>query len=489
MLINDRIETTILSNLMFNEPFVRRVLPNIKPEYFEQRTERKIFEYIQAFIHKYNTLPTKEVLLIEVGNDAKVSQADHTDISEIVTNYDTAPTNPPNISWLLDETLAWCQDRALFVALTQAIEIIDGAPGKISKGSIPQLLSDALAVSFDSHVGHDFIEDSSERYDHYHAVEEKVATGLRDLDKVTDGGWSTETLNIFMSGPGGGKTLFMCHLAAASMSAGYDTLYITLEMSKYRIAERIDANLMNIAIRDLKSLPKEMYLKRIERLKQKVKGRLIIKQYPTASASCDNFRHLLDELKMKKNFVPKIIFLDYLNIAASSRYRPGGRSGMYEITKAIAEEVRGLAVEFKLPIISATQVNRAGFKNSDADLEHTSESFGVPATVDFMASIYADENLETLNQMMIKQLKNRYTDPGLQRRIVVGVDKSRMKIYDLDEEAQKSVSEVRDVLDSRTTREEKDEGPVFDNGSFGGGMKAEGSKKPWGKKRYTGIQI
>lgn len=432
-------EKIIISSLARNEEFVRAVLPFMRDEYFTNKIDQIVYSCIKKFVDKYNSQPTKEAIIICL-DEAKMSGDDHKQcvslINEIYTYDETA-----DIAWLIDTAEKFCKDRAVYNAVLSSIHIIDGKDKTYSKDAIPKLLSDALAVSFDTTIGHDYVNDSEKRYEFYHRVEEKIPFDLEFFNKITKNGTPRKTLNIIMAGTGVGKSMFMCHHAAACLTANKNVLYVTCEMSEERIAERIDANLMNTSLDELHQLPKEMYEKRLSRAMKPIKGNLIIKEYPTATATVAHFRHLLNELKMKKKFVPDIIFIDYLNICASSRLKMNSNVNSYTYVKAIAEELRGLAVEFDVPIFSATQTNRAGFSNSDVGLENTSESFGLPATADFMFAIIRTEELDSLGQVMVKQLKNRYGDENQNKKFVVGVDRSKMKFYDVEQSAQDSLSD------------------------------------------------
>ena len=446
-----------MKNLVKNEAFTRRVLPFLKSEYFTNEVERNIFNEIRDFTIKYNNLPTADALLIEVDTLRGLTADQARDASTLIKdlNADEVDTNA---DWLLDSTEKFCQEKAIYNAIMQSIEIMNNKGGALTKGAIPDLLTQALAVTFDPNVGHDYLEDFEERYEYYHRVEHKIPFDLDFFNKITKNGFSCKTLNIFLAGTGVGKSLTMCHIAAACLAQGKNVLYITLEMAEERIAERIDANLMNVDIDKLMALPKESYLKKIERLKEKTLGRLIIKEYPTASANVIHFKHLLNELKLKRQFVPDIIYIDYLNICASSRMRQGANVNSYSFIKAIAEELRGLAVEHKVPVISATQTTRGGYSNSDVDITDTSESFGLPATADFMIALIATEELTDLNQMMVKQLKNRYNNPDTNKRFMIGVDKAKMKLYDVEQTAQNHIHDSGQV--------QPDE-PLFDKSDFG----------------------
>ena len=424
-----------MKNLVKNEAFTRRVLPFLKSEYFTNEVERNIFNEIRDFTIKYNNLPTADALLIEVDTLRGLTADQARDASTLIKdlNADEVDTNA---DWLLDSTEKFCQEKAIYNAIMQSIEIMNNKGGALTKGAIPDLLTQALAVTFDPNVGHDYLEDFEERYEYYHRVEHKIPFDLDFFNKITKNGFSRKTLNIFLAGTGVGKSLTMCHIAAACLAQGKNVLYITLELAEEEVAKRIDANLMNITIDDLLQLPQDLYLKKASVLKNKSQGKLIVKEYPTASASTLHFKALLNELNLKKSFKPDIIFVDYLNICASSRIKPGGNVNSYTYIKSIAEELRGLAVEFEVPVVSATQTNRTGFTSSDVGLEDTSESFGLPATADFMAALISTEQLQELNQIMVKQLKNRYADPSTNKRFVIGIDRAKMKLYDVEQSAQ-----------------------------------------------------
>ena len=444
------IERTTLSNLVYNEPYARRVLPFIKPEYFSDRTERVVFEEIHNFMEKYGNQPTKETLSIELDNRKDLSDEEFKKVLDVIGTLSDAKVD---MQWLVDTTEKFCKDKAVYNAILNGIQIIEGKDKKQSPEALPSILSEALSVGFDQTVGHDYVDDAENRYEFYHKKEEKLEFDLEYFNKITKGGLPQKTLNIALAGTGVGKSLFMCHMAASTLMQGKNVLYITLEMAEERIAERIDANLMNITMDDLHELPKKMFTDRVAKIQQKTNGKLIIKEYPTASAHSGHFRALIKELALKKSFKPDVIFIDYLNICASSRFKGNANVGSYFYIKAIAEELRGLAVENNLPIVSATQTTRGGYANSDVGLEDTSESFGLPATADLMFALISTEELEGLNQIMVKQLKNRYNDPGLNKRFVVGIDRARMKLYDCEQEAQD------DIIDSG-----QDDTPVFDKG-------------------------
>ena len=422
----------ILEGLINSDDFVRTAKPYIKDEYFKDHTEKVIFEVINNYIDKYNKCPNLESIKVDLDNRTDLNEDQHSTISKYVQGM--VPGNT-DIEWLVDETEKFCQHQAIYNAIMESIQILDGKT-KTQKGDIPTLLTDALSVTFDPHIGHDFIGDADERFEFYHRKEHKLPFNLDWFNKITKGGLSKKTLNICLAGTGVGKSLFMCHCAAANMLDGKNVLYITMEMAEEKIAERIDANLMGITMDELSVLPKEAYDKKLNRIKDKTTGQIIIKEYPTAGAGSNHFRHLLNELKMKRNIVPDIIYIDYLNICMSSRIKYGASVNSYTYVKAIAEELRGLAVEFNVPVVSATQTTRSGFSSSDIGLEDTSESFGLPATADFMFAIIATEELDQLGQFQVKQLKNRYSDPGMFRRFIIGVDKAKMLLYDVEQAAQ-----------------------------------------------------
>jgi len=448
------IERVILSNLLHNDEYARKVIPFLKAEYFQDYSERVVFDLVDDYVKKYNSFPSIEALAIDLSNKDGLNDDTFKNGKEIITSLEATDSK---LDWLLDQTEKFCQDKALYLGIMKSIKIMDEKNGSISKGSIPQILTDALAVSFDTHIGHDFIDDADERYEFYHRKEKRVPFDLDYFNVITNGGLPNKTLNIALAGTGVGKSLFMCHCAAANLSRGNNVLYITLEMAEERIAERIDANLLDIAVDELEMIPKQSYDAKIDKLKSKITGKLIIKEYPTACAGSANFRHLLNELKIKKNFIPDIIYIDYLNICLSSRIKHGSNVNSYTLVKAIAEELRGLAVEHNVPIVSATQTTRSGYSNSDVGLEDTSESFGLPATADFMFALISSEELESLNQIMVKQLKNRYSDPGSNRRFIVGIDRSKMRLYDVDQSAQEGLVDDRPVMDKGKFMEEENE--------------------------------
>jgi replicative DNA helicase len=442
-----RLETTILKNLIYNEAFARKILPFIKLEYFSDSTEKNVFTEIDEHINHYKHLPTYESLVINFTESKKLTEEQVRSAIELIREINSNKDEPTDTEWLTDQTEKFCQDKAIYNAIMESVRILDDKVDKQAKGSIPKLLSDALGVSFDSSVGHDYIDDYSSRFDFYHRHETKIPFDLDIFNKITKGGIPNKTLNIALAGTGVGKSLFMCHVAASAMSQGLNVLYITLEMAEERIAERIDANLLNIDISDLHTMSKTDYDRKFTALCSKTQGKLIIKEYPTASASAMHFRALLNELQLKKSFKPSIIFIDYLNICSSARIKAGANVNSYSYIKAIAEELRGLAVEFNVPIVSATQTTRSGFTSSDPGLEDTSESFGLPATADFMFALISTEELQQMNQIMVKQLKNRYNDPNYFKRFVIGIDRAKMKLYDVEQVAQEDLVDAGQVDD------------------------------------------
>ena len=429
--MTERIEETILRNLIYNEQYYRKVVPFIKADYFQEYHEKIVFEEIADFAAKYDKVPTKEVLTINLQNRGDLTEETFKDS---VQGINSLSDEWVDYDWLLDATEKWCQDRAIYLALMQSIKIADGGDKKFTKGAIPSILQDALAVSFDEHIGHDYIEQSSDRYEFYHRKEEKIPFDLEKFNFITKGGLPNKTLNIALAGTGVGKSLFMCHMAGSALTQGYNVLYITCEMAEEKIAERIDANLLNVNVKDIVELPEVLFSSKVNEIAKKTRGKLIIKEYPTASAHVGHFKALLNDLNLKKDFKPDIIFVDYLNICASVRYK-GAIVNSYTYVKAIAEELRGLAVESNVPIISATQTTRSGYGNSDPDLTDTSESFGLPATADFMFALISTEELEQQGRIMVKQLKNRYNDPTSSRKFMVGIDRSKMKLYDVADDA------------------------------------------------------
>ena len=443
----ERIETTILSNLFYEEDYTRKVIPFLKEDYFPLRTEKILFSEIYKFVQKYNNLPTKEAIIIELSQRKDINEDEHNVLKENINSISKLNSDP---QWLLDTTEKFCKDRAVHNAVLSGIRILDKKDSKRTPESIPGILADALAVSFDQHIGHDYIGDHEERFKWYHTKETKYQFDLDYMNRITKGGVPSKTLNIALAGTGVGKSLFMCHCASAYLTQGLNVLYITLEMAEERIAERIDANLLDVTIDDLHTMPKDLYENKMEKLRKKTGGTLIIKEYPTASAHSGHFRALFNELALKKSFKADVVFIDYLNICASSRFK-GGNIGSYFYIKAIAEELRGLAVEFNVPLFSATQTTRTGFVSTDIGLEDTAESFGLPATADFMFAIISNDDLEALGQLKIKQLKNRYNDLAINRSFIVGVDRAKMRLYDVGQQAQNIVdSNQKEIKEEKT---------------------------------------
>tara|TARA_S200000501_G_scaffold315450_1_gene307775 strand:- start:1794 stop:3176 length:1383 start_codon:yes stop_codon:yes gene_type:complete len=426
----EKLELTILKNLIHNDDYARKVIPFIKLEYFDVRAEMVLCQEIVEFIAKYNKCTSQEILDIEIQNRDDITEQEYKDIKDII---DKLTNDETHTDWLVDATEKWCRDRAIYLALMSSIKIADGQEENKGRDAIPHILSDALAVSFDNHVGHDYLEDYEARYESYHKKEEKIPFDLEFFDKITKGGVPNKTLNIALAGTGVGKSLFMCHFASSVLLQGKNVLYITLEMAEEKIAERIDANLLDVNIKDLTDLPRVIFENKVNKISQKTQGQLIIKEYPTAAAHAGHFKTLLNELTLKKSFKPDIIFIDYLNICASSRYSKLGNVNSYSYIKAIAEDLRGLAVEYNVPIVSATQTTRSGFGSSDIDLTDTSESFGLPATADMMFALISTDELEGLGQIMVKQLKNRYNDPTINKRFVLGIDRAKMRLYDCEQ--------------------------------------------------------
>ena len=431
MVQQSRIENTIISSLFFHEDYTRKVLPFIKEEYFGNRVEQLLYGEIFKFVEKYNNLPTKDAMLIELGQRKDINEEELNHLKDYVNQIENTE---PDVKWLTETTEKFCKDRAVHNAVLSGIKILDGKDKKQTAEAIPHILSDALAVSFDKSVGHDYIEDADDRFKWYHTKEKRYQFDLDYMNRITKGGVPSKTLNIALAGTGVGKSLFMCHLASSYLLQGLNVLYITLEMAEERIAERIDANLLDVTMEDLHDMPKQLYEGKITKLRQKTQGQLVIKEYPTASAHSGHFKSLMNELALKKSFRPDVIFIDYLNICASSRFK-GGNISSYFYVKAIAEELRGLAVEFNVPIFSATQTTRTGYVSTDIGLEDTSESFGLPATADFMFALISNEELEALGQMKVKQLKNRYNDPSINRAFIIGVDRAKMRLYDVQQKA------------------------------------------------------
>ena len=452
------LETLILRGLIHNEGYARKVLPYVKGVYFETTTSRTYFELCESYFREYNTSPTKSELAIKIESLEGISEEDFQSIGQSFEAL-TQESESPSLDFLVDETEKWCKERAVYLALLESISIHDGSTDK-DRGAIPQLLTEALAVSFDPHVGHDYLNDYDARYDFYHLKEERIGFGLEYFDKITKGGIPNKTLNIALAGTGVGKSLFMCSFASSCLLQGKNVLYVTLEMAEERIAERIDANLLDTPIQDIVEIPKPMFETRVTNIQQKTQGQLFIKEYPTASAHAGHFDALIRELQLKKDFQPDIIFIDYLNICNSSRYRAGSNVNSYTVVKAIAEELRGLAVKYNVPIVSATQTTRSGFSSSDVSLTDTSESFGLPATADFMFALISNDDLESMGQIMVKQLKNRYNDPTSYRKFVVGIDRAKMRLYDVEQTAQD------DILDSEPTFKYNETEPKFKTSSF-----------------------
>ena len=440
----DRVETTILRNLVHDEDYLRKVVPFIEPDYFSDRSDRLVFESIAEFVVKYDKPATQEILSIELENNTNVTEEEYKQIKQFISDLSPAPVNT---EWLMETTEKWCRDKAIYLALMESIKIADGQHEKKGRDAIPSILSDALAVSFDNHIGHDYLNDYEARYESYHRQEDRIPLDLEYFNKITKGGLPNKTLNIALAGTGVGKSLFMCHVASSVLLQGRNVLYITAEMAEEKIAERIDANLLNVNVQELVDLPKVMFENKVNNLAKKTQGQLIIKEYPTATAHVGHFRALLNELALKKSFKPDIIFVDYLNICASSRYKGSANINSYTLVKSIAEELRGLAVEAEVPIVSATQTTRSGYGSSDVELTDTSESFGLPATADLMFALISTEELEQLGQIMVKQLKNRYGDPTVNKRFIVGIDRAKMRLYDCEQTAQD------DILDSGQTEE------------------------------------
>ena len=458
--MQDNLENIILNNLLTDDNYFRKVIPFLKTEYFSG-SHRILLNKIQEYADKYNSAPTKQALAISIGDDRKITENELPYLEEWLKEDHTSEIE---IQWLLDETEKYCKDKAIYNAIMEGIQVIDGRDKDRGPDALPDMLSKALQVGFDNNIGHDYIENADKRYEFYHRLEEKMPFDLALFNEITEGGLANKTLNVALAGTGVGKSLFMCHMAANCISQGKSVLYITLEMSEERIAERIDANLMNLPIGQLKDLSKTMFDDRIKKINDKIQGRLIVKEYPTASAHAGHFKALLNELKLKRNFVPDIIFIDYLNICSSSRFRAGSSANSYTIIKSIAEELRGLAVEYDVPIVTATQTTRSGYNSSDVELTDTSESFGLPATADLMFALISTEELEKLGQIMVKQLKNRYSDPTRNKRFMIGVDRARMKLFDLEGDAQEGLQDTGNDT------------PVFDNTSFSRSGSFEGFK-------------
>ena len=460
----DRVEHLILKNLLYNETYTRKVIPYLKGVFFEDKGEKALFEELHSFISTYNNLPTKEAVVINLSERTDLHEDDYNSCVKLVGFLEENKEEISDEEWLLNTTESFCQDKSIYNAIMESVQIISpNSKTKEDKGKIPEILTDALGVTFDPHIGHDYINDSNERYDFYHKVEEKIPFDLEYFNKITKGGLSKKTLNIALAGTGVGKSLFMCHVAANCLNESRNVLYITLEMAEEKIAMRIDANLLNISMDDITDLPKAIFDQKVAKLKSKAKGKLIIKEYPTAAAGAQHFRSLLNELALKRDFKPDIIFIDYLNICTSSRIKAGAYVNSYSYIKSIAEELRGLAVEYNVPIVSATQTTRSGFTSTDIGLEDTSESFGLPATADFMFAIISTEELEELGQFLVKQLKNRYSDPIYNKRFMIGVDRKKMRLFDLEESAQTGINDVVDNSKKVKKTDEYDDVPSTEN--------------------------
>jgi len=457
----DTVEFLILRSLIFNEEYLRKVVPFIKAEYFEDPNQKIIFEEVLNFVQEYNQQATKEILCIEIEKRQDINDSTFKEIVNLIGSFEDTTVE---YNWLVDTTEKWCRDRAIYLALMESIHIADGKDEKKNRDSIPTILSDALSVSFDTHIGHDYLSDYEQRYETYHRKEEKIPFDLEFFNKVTKGGLPNKTLNIALAGTGVGKSLFMCHVASSVLLQGKNVLYITAEMAEERIAERIDANLLNVNIQEIVDIPKVMFEDKVTKLASRTQGTLIIKEYPTATAHAGHFKALLNELALKKSFRPDIIFIDYLNICASSRYRGNSTVNSYSYIKAIAEELRGLAVEANVPIVSATQTTRSGYGSSDVELTDTSESFGLPATADLMFALISTEELESLGQILVKQLKNRYNDPTIHKRFVVGIDRAKMRLYDCEQSAQNDI--IDNGKEEEYTYEEPKPKKSFDGFKF-----------------------
>jgi len=454
-----RIEQKILASLIHNEEYCRKVAPFVEPSYFQERLEKVVAEETLGFFSKYNKLPTQDIIKIELNNRKDITDKELQEAQRIV---DMLHKDRTDETWLIENTEKFCKDRSVYNAILESIKIIDGKDTKLTQDSIPKILQDALSISFDQHVGHNYLADANERYDFYHRKEEKVAFDLDMLNKITSGGMSKKSLNVVLAGTGAGKSLFMCHVASSTLMQGRNVLYITMEMAEEKIAERIDANLMNLSMDELKVVDRAAFTNRVDKISKKTQGKLIIKEYPTASAHSGHFRALLEEIKGKLDFIPDLLIIDYLNICSSARLKMGASVNSYMYIKSIAEELRGLAVEYNIPILTATQTTRGGFNNSDVELTDTSESFGLPATADLMIALIRSEELDELNQIMVKQLKNRYADPSYYKRFVIGVDRSKMKLYYCEESAQTGLTDSG-----------QDTGPIFDKSNFGKRMKPQ----------------
>jgi len=466
-----RIEEVILTNLVNNDKYARKVFPFLKKDYFHDVVDRAVFGLVVSHADKFNQFPDQSVLMVELGKLDTFTEDQYNSAVELISELTTSHADQEE--WLIEETEKFCKDKAIYNAIMQSIKIIEDKAKDISMGAIPQIVSDALAVSFDDSVGHDFLADFEDRYEYYHMTHKRIPFDLDYMNRITKGGLIKKTFTVLLAGTGVGKSLFMCHNAAFNLLSGLNVLYITLEMSEYEISKRIDANMLNVTMDELETLPRDVFEKKLSRISQKTHGKLIVKEYPTSSASAANFRYLLNELKLKKKFVPDMIYIDYLNICSSARIRSGSNVNSYTLIKSIAEELRGLAVEFNVPIFTATQTTRSGYSNSDPGLEDTSESFGVPHTADLMFALVTNDELKELNQIKVKQLKNRYNDPARYNSFVIGVDRSRMKLYDVEESAQ-------DLIDGP---------PIMDNTDFGERVAEEGfGKKKFSKDAFKGFK-
>ena len=456
------IEQTVLANLIFNEDYYRRVFPYIKSEYFDDVTQKKIFDTYSSYVEEFREPPSIEALRISIDKRKDLNEDAYKNVMNQVADLRRDPDT--NLDWLVAETEKFCQDKDLFNAIRKAILVIDGEDSEMDKGSLPELLSNSLSISFDTSIGHDYLEDYEGRYDFYHKKEERLPFDIDLLNKVTKGGLPRKSMSVLLATTGGGKSLVKCHMAASYLMHGKNVLYITMEMAEERIAERIDANMMDCTLDELKELPRDVYEKRINRIQSKTTGKLVVKEYPTGSAHVGHFRHLLNELRMKRGFTPDVIFIDYLNICASARVKGAAAANSYTLVKSIAEEVRGLAMEYNAAVVTSSQFNRDGYGNSDVDLTNTSESMGITHTADCILGLISSEDLDNLGQLMIKQLKNRWGDLNYYRRFVVGIDRSKMKLYDLEDGAQKNISQ--DGPQS-VTPPAQDDAPIFDKSSFG----------------------
>lgn len=464
-----RTEQLILTNLVNNEKFAQKVFPFLKKEYFHDVVDKAVFGLVSSHADKFNQFPDQSVLMVEIGKLDIFTEDQYNAAVELISELTTS--NADQQEWLEEQAETFVKDKSMYNAMMESIKIMEDKSGNISKSAIPQILAEALAVSFDQSIGHDFLEDFEHRYDYYHQTHKRVPFNLDYMNRITKGGLIKKTFTVLLAGTGVGKSLFMCHSAAFNLASGLNVLYITMEMSEFEISKRIDANLLDVTMDELETLPRDVYQKKMERVGKKTQGKLIIKEYPTASASAANFRYLLNELKLKRKFVPDMIYIDYVNICSSSRFKANGNINSYTLVKSVAEELRGLAVEFDVPIFTATQTNRSGYSNSDPGLEHTSESWGIPHTADLMFSLTTSDTLKELNQVKIGQLKNRYNDPNKYNSFVLGIDRSRMKLYDVEQSAQ-------DLINSSDT----------DKNDAGERIKDEGKKKKFDKDAFKGFK-